>query len=1021
MLHARPGSRSARPASTRWLVVALLLAGCGSPEPVRRWPAEALRAGGELPVAELAAAETHRYRLPLEGDRFLRLAVDQQGVDVQLTLTDPDGATLVEADRLIGAIGPELVLAVTAQAGDHLLAVASLEGTHGPYRVRIEALRPASAADRRNAEAYRRLTAAKLLPPDRETRSQDFEAALATWRELGETALAAEALDELAKHHRWNRRREQATALSREAAAEFARAGDLRRAAIARLDVASDLVEAGEPEAVVEQVSLALPSIREDGDRLNQARAEHFLGRAARRLGRLQAALEHYQRALELWPPDQARFRAQTLHELGVLHARFLHDRAGGRELLIEARESWPPGTRSSTSTLNQLGRLAFEEGRLSEARESFQATLELAPDPSCRRGLALTRLALIDDAEGDRSVADARLAEAAPQLAAEGCVLDRPTACLLTADLATTRGEPAAARDGYRRCGALFAGLGDEAGSAESLAGIARAERTLGHPGPALAATRRALGILEGVRPTVLREDLRTSYFSATRELFDLEIELLLASGAEAEAWAVAEQARARALRDLLAESGAGLRRRADPEPVERERSLQARLNALESRRLKATDPEPYDAIVREIDSTVAELQATRAEIRRRSPAYAALTRTGPPSPTALQELLDDDTVLLEYRLGAEASTVWAVTRESIRAVPLPPRAEIERLAGRAAAWQRKLGWPGTNPEPVCALREALLSPVAGSLGRRRLAVVADGALETVSFAALPDPTAAGPCADAQPLVAGHEIAVLPSAATLADQRRLLAGRPAADGWLAVLADPVYGPDDERLADAGREPGGGPGAADGAGGGPGELRRLPRTAEEARAILDLVPAARRLSATGFEASRRTVESGALAGFRIVHIAAHGELDPDRPLLSRLVLSRFDERGRRVEGALAAHRIYDLELPAELVVLSACDTGGGRQVAGEGLVAGLPRAFLYAGAARVLVSLWAVPDDDTRELMTLFYRGLIELRLPPAEALGQAQRELWRAGRPPYAWAGFVLLGDWRPLPPFSG
>jgi CHAT domain-containing protein len=421
-----------------------------------------------------------------------------------------------------------------------------------------------------------------------------------------------------------------------------------------------------------------------------------------------------------------------------------------------------------------------------------------------------------------------------------------------------------------------------------------------------------------------------------------------------------------------------------------------------------------------REIESTVASLQTARAEIRRRSPAYAALTRTEAPSPTALQGLLDEETVLLEFRLGDQAGTVWAVTRESIHAFPLPPRAEVERLASRAAGWQRSLRWPGANPQPVCELSEALLSPVAGELGRRRLAIVADGALATVSFAALPDPTAAGRCAAAPPLVAGHEIAVLPSAATLADQRRLLAGRPPADGWLAVLADPVYGPDDERLARTERAPGREPGAA-AAAGGPATPRRLPRTAEEARAILDLVPAGRRLSATGFEASRRTVESGVLGGFRIVHFAVHGELDPDRPLLSRLVLSRFDESGQRIEGALPAHEIYDLELPAELVVLSACDTGGGRQVPGEGLVAGLPRAFLYAGAARVLVSLWAVPDDDTRELMTRLYRGLIERRLPPAEALGQAQLELWRAGRPPHAWAGFVLLGDWRPLPPFSG
>jgi hypothetical protein len=135
------------------------------PEPVSDWPPGELRTGGALPAAELAADETHRYRLQLDDDSFLRLVVDQQGVDAKVTLTDPDGARLIVADRLIGAIGPELVLVTTERAGDYGLAIQSIEGTHGPYRARIEALRPATAADRRNAEAYRRLAAAKDLPP----------------------------------------------------------------------------------------------------------------------------------------------------------------------------------------------------------------------------------------------------------------------------------------------------------------------------------------------------------------------------------------------------------------------------------------------------------------------------------------------------------------------------------------------------------------------------------------------------------------------------------------------------------------------------------------------------------------------------------------------------------------------------------------------------------------------------------------------------------------------------------------
>jgi CHAT domain-containing protein len=196
--------------------------------------------------------------------------------------------------------------------------------------------------------------------------------------------------------------------------------------------------------------------------------------------------------------------------------------------------------------------------------------------------------------------------------------------------------------------------------------------------------------------------------------------------------------------------------------------------------------------------------------------------------------------------------------------------------------------------------------------------------------------------------------------------------------------------------------------------------RRLPGSGEEAAAILAGLPAARTFRATDFAASRQMVAGGALRGFRILHFATHGILDDRQPLLSSLALSRLDAAGRPVAGDLTAVEIYDLDLPAELVTLSACETALGREVPGEGLVSGLPRAFLYAGAARVAVSLWPVEDSATRDLMTLFYHGLFAQSLAPARALQEAQRTLRQAGRPPHQWAGFVLLGDWRPLPPFS-
>ena len=160
--------------------------------------------------------------------------------------------------------------------------------------------------------------------------------------------------------------------------------------------------------------------------------------------------------------------------------------------------------------------------------------------------------------------------------------------------------------------------------------------------------------------------------------------------------------------------------------------------------------------------------------------------------------------------------------------------------------------------------------------------------------------------------------------------------------------------------------------------------------------------------ATGFDASRSTVSSGELGRYRIVHFATHGEMDSNNPELSRLVLSLVDEQGRPQDGFLYAYEIFELDLPAELVILSACQTGLGQQVRGEGLV-GLPQAFLHAGAARVVVSLWNVEDRETALLFQSFYRHLLVEGQSPSAALRAAQVERWKTRPWPYHWAAFVL------------
>jgi CHAT domain-containing protein len=152
-----------------------------------------------------------------------------------------------------------------------------------------------------------------------------------------------------------------------------------------------------------------------------------------------------------------------------------------------------------------------------------------------------------------------------------------------------------------------------------------------------------------------------------------------------------------------------------------------------------------------------------------------------------------------------------------------------------------------------------------------------------------------------------------------------------------------------------------------------------------------------------------------LGNYRIVHFATHGVVNNEHPGLSGILLSMVDQQGQSQNGFLRLHDIYNLELPVELVVLSACNTALGKPVEGEGLV-GLVRGFMYAGARRVVASLWKVDDQATGELMSLFYQHMFEHQRSPASALRHAQLEMWQETEwdSPFYWAAFVLQGEWR-------
>jgi CHAT domain-containing protein len=194
-----------------------------------------------------------------------------------------------------------------------------------------------------------------------------------------------------------------------------------------------------------------------------------------------------------------------------------------------------------------------------------------------------------------------------------------------------------------------------------------------------------------------------------------------------------------------------------------------------------------------------------------------------------------------------------------------------------------------------------------------------------------------------------------------------------------------------------------------------GRIQRLTFSLAEADAVYGAASPNDSLKAVDFKASRATATGPELSQYKIIHFATHGVLNSKHPELSAILLSMIDETGRPVDGLLQLHEIYNLNLPAEMVVLSACETGIGKEIRGEGLIA-LTRGFMHAGAARVVASLWKVNDAATAELMAQFYREMFANGKRPAEALKEAQLSIakQKRWRHPYFWAAFVLQGEWR-------
>lgn len=821
-------------------------------------------------------------------------------------------------------------------------------------------------------------------------------------------------------------------------------------------------------------------------DREGQAQSYTYLGYTCSDLGQIKESFDAYRSALALWKSlNDERGKAVTLTAVGRLYSRVgesqtalnfferakpLSRRIGNKVeeahvLTGEAYVYWRLGedekaldlyeqalklfaeansVDGEASTLHSAGRVYYFSKNFEKALEYQRRALEI-----CRRigdrhleMVVLIEIGRLNADSGDHTAAIRNFVLARDYAHAQKDLRWEMEAWNLLGKSYEARGQKQALQC-YDRALALSRAAEFKYGESAMLYQIARSQRDSGDFVAARKQIESAIDVIESLRTKVTSQDLRASYFASVRQLYELYIDLLMEQnqknpnqGFDTQAFEASERGRARSLLEMLTAARVGVRDKVEPQLLEREQVLRAELSEKEQQLGAASSANDASSkLADEVDELIDQYQEAKALVHDASLQHTDQAR---PTPLNLQEIreqvLSDDAALLVFSLGDKRSFLWLITKNVFTSSELPGRDEIEAQAKEVrdllmapapvegesfeARQKRLAGMEEQYWNKATVFSNMLLGPVAQNLGSARLLIVPDGELQYLPFNALPIPLRN----DRTPLLAEHEITLQPSASALSKLKHRSVQQP--DKGLAIFADPVFGPDDQRFAGARKDAAPTYVAQDtqmtqalrdvNSNWAGGSIPRLIASRDEADGIVAVIPTADNLEALDFEANKQRVMAANLSEYRLLHFATHGVLDNKNPELSGLLLSRIDENGRPEDSFLRLDDIYNLKLNSDLVVLSACNSGLGKDVRGEGII-GLVHGFMYAGASRVVASLWKVDDDATAALMVNFYKEMFRSKQSPAAALRSAQLAMWRQQRwhAPYYWAAFVLQGDY--------
>ncbi len=865
-----------------------------------------------------------------------------------------------------------------------------------------------------------------------------FNQALAIYREVNERAGIANALNNIGGvHMTWGDYRKALDYFSQ--ALELRRTlGHRREEAMALNNIGHLHYLLGEAQKALDYHRQALALRRSLGQRSGEAGSINNIGFVYDWLGEKPKALEHYKQALDLFRAANDRSgQASTLTNIGAVYLHDLKDQKTALEYYTQALEMRRALKQhiEQANVLANIGLLYLLGDEPRKALEYHKQALEL------------------------RRASGHRLGEAAS--------LNNFGAAYFEL------GEFKTAYDYFNQALLIHRAMGSRGMEAITLFGLARVERERGNLTDALLRIEESLNIIESLRGKVASQEMRASYLAQQQDYHEFYTDLLMrlhqhepSKGHDLAALQSSERARARSLLELLVEAGIDPDQGIPPALKQRERATHGRIAWIQKHLIEAySRPSPDKTRIARMEEELKQVDAERQqldmEIRQKHPQYADLKYPVPAGLKTIQSLLDDQTVLLEYALGKDNSFLFAVTRNDFvvaRLSPVAPIADqVEGLRAMIAARPQRSEF-GKQIEHSRKLYRELIEP-AGRLmaGKRKLIIVPSGILHYLPFEVLlssgDEKKLAAAGANSWPfLLRNYAISYVPSAGVLANLRSRSETEASPRKAFLAVADPIYAK--ETLTETGL-------AGSRARGAFGDERswklgRLTESRREVEQIGALYAKDKVSLLLGGQASEENVKTaGRFKDYRYIHFATHGLLNEARPPYSGLILSLAGSAGAQAsltrtpqpdgtaangvsqttvnnvgpvgaaalqlgrgagpqpeDGLLQVYEVFNLKLNADLVVLSACETGLGKEVKGEGLV-GLTHAFFYAGTPSVMVSLWKVQDRSTADLMVNFYQQL-DRSQNKTEALQQAKLKLIQNNRyaHPYYWAPFVLIGE---------